>query len=110
SLSMRTAWQEGANAKEVVAPLSLVVTAFAAVTDARATLTPRLRTDAGETELILVDLGGGKNRLGGSSLAQVYSRFGNVCPDLDLADQLKSFFTAIQDLSAQNLILAYHDR
>jgi phosphoribosylformylglycinamidine synthase len=111
SLSMRVAWreQEGAN-KEVVAPLSLVVSAFASVTDARATLTPRLRTDAGETELLLVDLGGGKNRLGGSILAQVFSRFGNVCPDLDVASQLKSFFLAIQRLNAQNLILAYHDR
>src|SRR4029079_16647326 len=110
SLSMRTAWQEGANAKEVLAPLSLVVTAFAAVEDARATLTPRLRTDAGETELILVDLGGGRNRLGGSILAQVFSRFGNECPDVDAAARLKGLFEAIQELSRQQLILAYHDR
>jgi len=110
SLSMRTAWQEGGAGREVVAPLSLVVTAFAAVLDARATLTPRLRTDAGETELLLVDLGGGKNRLGGSILAQVFSRFGSVCPDLDVASRLKSFFTAIQELNEQNLVLAYHDR
>jgi phosphoribosylformylglycinamidine synthase len=110
SLSMRTAWEENGAGKEVVAPLSLVVTAFAAVTDARATLTPRLRTDAGDTELLLLDLGGGRNRLGGSILAQVYSGFGNSCPDVDSALQLKSFFTAIQSLNAQNLILAYHDR
>ncbi|MEO8144688.1 MAG: phosphoribosylformylglycinamidine synthase [Betaproteobacteria bacterium] len=110
SLSMRTAWQEKGARKEVVAPLSLLVSAFAAVTDARATLTPRLRTDAGDTELLLVDLGGGRNRLGGSILAQVFSRFGNVCPDLDSASHLKSFFTAIQNLNAQNLVLAYHDR
>jgi phosphoribosylformylglycinamidine synthase len=110
SLSMRTAWQENGTAKEVVAPLSLIVTAFAAVPDARATLTPRLRTDAGETELLLVDLGGGRNRLGGSILAQVFSRFGNACPDLEAASRLKSFFQAIQSLNAQQLILAYHDR
>jgi phosphoribosylformylglycinamidine synthase len=110
SLSMRTAWQENGTGKEVIAPLSLVVTAFAAVQDARATLTPRLRTDAGETELLLVDLGGGRNRLGGSILAQVFSRFGNTCPDLEVASQLKAFFSAIQNLNAQNLILAYHDR
>ncbi|MEK6244849.1 MAG: phosphoribosylformylglycinamidine synthase subunit PurQ, partial [Pseudomonadota bacterium] len=54
--------------------------------------------------------GSGKNRLGGSILAQVFSRFGNVCPDLDSASQLKFFFSAIQNLNAQNLILAYHDR
>jgi phosphoribosylformylglycinamidine synthase len=110
SLSMRTAWQENGVAKEVVAPLSLVVSAFAAVTDARATLTPRLRTDAGDTELLLIDLGGGKNRLGGSILAQVYSRFGNTAPDVDSAVLLKNFFSAIQKLSKENLLLAYHDR
>ncbi|HUN70185.1 MAG TPA: phosphoribosylformylglycinamidine synthase [Burkholderiales bacterium] len=110
SLSMRTAWQENGAAREVVAPLSLVVSAFAMVADARATLTPRLRTDAGDTELLLVDLGGGRNRLGGSILAQVYLRFGNVCPDLDSPLQLKNFFSAIQNLNAAKLILAYHDR
>jgi len=110
SLSMRTAWQENGAAREVVAPLSLVVTAFAAVTDARATLTPRLRTDAGDTELLLLDLGGGRNRLGGSILAQVHSRFGSVPPDLDSAASLKNFFSAIQALSKEDLLLAYHDR
>ena len=110
SLSMRTAWQENGADREVIAPLSLVVSAFAAVVDARATLTPRLRSDAGDTELLLLDLGGGKNRLGGSILAQVYSRFGNSCPDVDSALLLKNFFTAMQDLNSQNLILAYHDR
>jgi len=110
SLSMRTAWQADGIGKEVVAPLSLVVSAFAALTDARATLTPRLRTDAGDTELLLVDLGNGRGRLGGSILAQVYSRFGNSCPDVDSALQLRNFFAAIQSLNAQNLMLAYHDR
>jgi phosphoribosylformylglycinamidine synthase len=106
SLSMRTAWE----GKEVVAPLSLIVSAFAAVQDARATLTPRLRADAGETELILIDLGAGKNRLGGSILAQVYSRFGDVGPDLDTPEYLRNFFLVVQKLSEQNLLLAYHDR
>jgi len=110
SLSMRTAWQENGAAREAVAPLSLVVSAFAAVADARATLTPRLRTDAGDSELLLIDLGGGRNRLGGSILAQVYSRFGNVAPDVDSAALLKNFFAAVQALSKENLLLAYHDR
>jgi phosphoribosylformylglycinamidine synthase len=110
SLSMRTAWQDNGTSKEVVAPLSLIATAFGAVTDARATLTPRLRTDAGDTELLLIDLGAGRNRLGGSILAQVYSRFGNTAPDVDSAALLKDFFSAIQKLSEQKLLLSYHDR
>jgi phosphoribosylformylglycinamidine synthase len=106
SLSMRTAW----DGKEVVAPLSLIVSAFAPVEDARSTLTPRLRTDAGDTELVLIDLGRGKNRLGGSILAQVYSQLGERCPDVDAASDLKGFFSAIQKLARDKLILAYHDR
>jgi phosphoribosylformylglycinamidine synthase len=106
SLSMRTAW----DAKEVVAPLSLVVSAFAPVEDARATLTPRLRTDCGDTELLLIDLGRGRNRLGGSILAQVYGRFGDRCPDADDPLLVKRFFAAIQALAAEGLLLAYHDR
>jgi phosphoribosylformylglycinamidine synthase len=109
SLSMRTAWREGAEEKEVVAPLSLIVSAFAPAEDARATLTARLRTDCGDTELVLVDLGRGRNRLGGSILAQVYGRFGNESPDAE-AILLKAFFSCIQALSAQDLLLAYHDR
>jgi phosphoribosylformylglycinamidine synthase len=103
SLSMRTAW----DAKEIVAPLSLVVSAFAPMEDARATLTPQLRTDCGDTELILVDLGQGRNRLGGSILAQVFSQLGNEAPDAD-PRLVKSFFGAIQEL--RPLLLAYHDR
>ncbi len=110
SLSMRTAWQENGAAKEVIAPLSLVVSAFAALKNARATLTARLRTDAGDTELLLVDLGKGRNRLGGSILAQVFSRFGNQAPDVDSAVLLKNFFDAMQALAKENLLLAYHDR
>jgi phosphoribosylformylglycinamidine synthase len=106
SLSMRTAW----DGKEVVAPVSLVVSAFAPVEDVRATLTPRLRTDAGDTELVLVDLGQGRNRLGGSILAQVYGKFGVEVPDLDEPQLLKGFFGAVQQLAQDGLVLAYHDR
>ncbi|MDO8932642.1 MAG: phosphoribosylformylglycinamidine synthase, partial [Rhodocyclaceae bacterium] len=111
SLSMRTRWEEGGKAKQVTAPLSLIVTAFAPCTDARRTLTPELRRDAdvGETEMILIDLGAGKNRLGGSALAQVYGTSGNEPPDADGA-LLKAFFATIQKLNGAGLILAYHDR
>jgi phosphoribosylformylglycinamidine synthase len=110
SLSMRTAWKEGGQDKEVVAPLSLVVSAFAACEDARKTLTPALRTDCGETELLLVDLGNGRNRLGGSILAQVFAQCGDEAPDLDEPQRLARFFAAIQALNRDGLLLAYHDR
>ena len=106
SLSMRTAWGE----QEVVAPLSLIVTAFAPVEDARGTLTPQLRTDCGDSELILVDLGCGRNRLGGSILAQTWARFGDVCPDADEPALVKGLFSAVQALAQAELLLAYHDR
>jgi phosphoribosylformylglycinamidine synthase len=111
SLSMRTKWDDHGTAKQVTAPLSLIVTAFAAVDDVRRTLTPQLRPDAeaGETELLLIDLGQGRNRLGGSALAQVYGVSGDAVPDVD-APLLKSFFGAIQALSRDGKILAYHDR
>jgi phosphoribosylformylglycinamidine synthase len=110
SLSMRTTWQEGGETKEVVAPLSLVVSAFAPSEDARRALTPQLRTDAGATELVLVDLARGRNRLGGSQLAQVYGQIGDAVPDLDDPAALKAFFTEIQSLGRDGLALAYHDR
>ncbi|MHB8847641.1 MAG: phosphoribosylformylglycinamidine synthase [Burkholderiales bacterium] len=110
SLSMRSAWQENGETRSVTAPLSLIITAFAPTPDARLTLTPQLRTDQGETDLILVDLGRGRNRLGGSALAQVYMQTGNCCPDVYSAEQLKAFFGVIQDLNARQLLLAYHDR
>jgi phosphoribosylformylglycinamidine synthase len=111
SLSMRTKWEQQGAAKQVTAPLSLIVTAFAAVDDVRRTLTPQLRPDAevGETELLLIDLGQGRNRLGGSALAQVYGVSGDAVPDVD-ASLLKSFFGAIQALGRAGKILAYHDR
>ncbi|MEI7682126.1 MAG: phosphoribosylformylglycinamidine synthase, partial [Betaproteobacteria bacterium] len=110
SMSMKTRWQDGAQAKEVTAPLSLIVSAFAPVVDARQTLTPQLRTDCGDTDLILLDLGGGRNRLGGSVLAQAYAQTGEQTPDVDDAALLRGYFAAIQQLNADGLLLAYHDR
>ncbi|HQZ46413.1 MAG TPA: phosphoribosylformylglycinamidine synthase [Usitatibacteraceae bacterium] len=112
SLSMKTAWKDPVTdeSKSVTAPLSLVVTAFAPVTDVRGTLTPQLRTDQGDTELVLVDLGGGANRLGGSALAQVHGQLGDSAPDLDDPAKLAAFFRAIQALKAEGRIVAYHDR
>ena len=112
SMSMKTAWKDPATgeAKAVTAPLSLIVSAFARVTDARRTLTPQLRLDAGDTELVLVDLGSGKNRLGGSALLQVHGQAGDTPPDLDDPAKLKAFFGAVQSLSSDGKILAYHDR
>ena len=91
---------------EVTAPLSLIVSAFAPVADVRGTLTPALRTDSGETSLMLVDLGRGKCRLGGSALAQVYGALGNVAPDAEVA-ALKSFFESVQRLNREKKLLAY---
>jgi phosphoribosylformylglycinamidine synthase len=110
SLSMRTAWEEGGRQREVVAPLSLVVSAFAPCEDVRRTLTPQLATDAGETELVLIDLGQGRNRLGGSILAQVFGQCGDSAPDVDEPRLLADFFAAVQELNRDGLILAYHDR
>jgi phosphoribosylformylglycinamidine synthase len=110
SLSMRTAWREGDTDKQVVSPLSLIATAFAPVADIRRTLTPQLQFPEGEeTELILIDLGRGAHRLGGSVLAQVYNSVGEHAPDID-APTLAAFFGAIRQLRRDDLILAYHDR
>ncbi|MCK9395729.1 MAG: phosphoribosylformylglycinamidine synthase [Methylobacter sp.] len=107
SLSMKTVWDD----KTMTAPLSLVITAFAPVADINKTLTPQLRSVQDEdSALILVDLGSGKNRLGGSVLAQVYNQLGNECPDLDEASLLKAFFDSIQTLNGQDKLLSYHDR
>lgn len=110
SMSMRTVWNDDGEDKSVTAPTSLIITGFAPVTDVRKTVTPQLRTDQGETDLILLDLGNGKNRLGLSALAQVYNEVGQDVPDVDDADQLSAFFAAIQELNEQGLLLAYHDR
>jgi len=110
SLSMKSTWQEGNANKSVTAPLSLIISAFAPVLDVRKTVTPEIKTCADGSQLLLLDLGQGKNRLGASALAQVYSQTGDIGPDLDDADLFKSFFLAIQTLIEQDLILAYHDR
>jgi len=110
SLSMRTTWNEGGQSKAVISPVSLIVSAFAPVVDVRKHLTPQLRTDQGDTSLILIDLGRGKNRLGASALAQVTGQLGNETPDVDSADDLKAFFAAIQQLNNDGKLLAYHDR
>ncbi len=104
SLSMQAAWED----KSVISPLSLIISAFARVTDIRRSLTPELQ--AGDTVLLLIDLGRGKNRLGGSALAQVYNQIGDQSPDLDKPKDLKDFFKLIQSLNQQGKILAYHDR
>jgi len=110
SLSMKTSWMQGGRARKMVAPLSLIVSAFAPVRDVRNTLTPQLRTDRGETSLLLIDLGAGRNRLGGSCLAQVYGSLGREAPDCDDPARLAAFFAAIGELRAAGLALAYHDR
>ncbi|MDD2834053.1 MAG: phosphoribosylformylglycinamidine synthase [Methylotenera sp.] len=109
SMSMKTVWNDDGSNKAVTSPISLVVTAFAATPDARKTLTPQLQTNVA-SKLIAIDLGAGKNRMGGSSLAQVYGEVGNVAPDVDDANQLKHFFNTIQQLNKSGKILAYHDR
>jgi phosphoribosylformylglycinamidine synthase len=109
SLSMKTTWVDGDKNKQVVAPVSLIISAFAVALDAGATLTPELSNEA-DTELLLIDLGAGKNRLGASALAQVYAQVGNRGPDVDDAASLKAFFTAVRKLAREKKILSYHDR
>jgi phosphoribosylformylglycinamidine synthase len=110
SLSMKTRWEEGGATKEVVAPLSLIITAFAPVADVNKTLTPQLRIEPGlDTELLLIDLGGLKNRLGGSVFAQAWNSVGEHAPDAD-AELLARFLPAVRRLADSGLILAYHDR
>ena len=109
SMSMKTVWQQDAQEKIAVSPLSLIISAFAPVQDVRKTLTPQLRDDL-QSDLILVDLGRGKNRLAGSALAQVYGQLGNEVPDLDDSEDLKALFAVVQGLIRDDLLLAYHDR
>lgn len=110
SMSMKTVWDEGDTTHSVTAPLSLVISAFSPVEDVSKTLTPQLRTDLGDSNLILIDLGKGKNRLGATCLAQVYKQLGHHSADLDDAESLKSFFNVIQKLNQKGRLLAYHDR
>jgi phosphoribosylformylglycinamidine synthase len=110
SMSMRTVWQEDGMELSNTAPLSLIVSAFAPVTDVRKTVTPQLQRDRGATSLLLLDLGRGLNRLGGSALEQVFRQIGSAPADLNSAVDLKAFFAFIQALLANNRVLAYHDR
>ena len=110
SLSMKTRWRAGSAEQTVIAPVSLIVSAFAPVGDVRRTLTPVLRTDAGATSLWLIDLGGGRDRLGGSALAQTHGELGGEPPDLDDPRLLIRFFAAVTELKTAGLLLAYHDR
>ncbi|WP_370244147.1 phosphoribosylformylglycinamidine synthase [Alteromonas abrolhosensis] len=110
SMSMKTAWNENGEDKAVTSPLSLVISAFGAVKDIRKTLTPQLRTDKGASRLLLLDLGEGKNRLGASCLAQVYTQLGDSPADVVSATRLKAFFDAMQALIEKGLVCAYHDR
>jgi phosphoribosylformylglycinamidine synthase len=108
SMSMKTQWSEGDHRHTVVSPLSLIVSGFAPVSDVRNTLTPQLQP--GDHALVLIDLGEGKNRLGGSCLAQVYGQVGDIAPDAPEPAKLKAFFDSVQRLNAGGKLLAYHDR
>lgn len=114
SLSMRTQWSEGADKKKVTSPVSLIVTAFASLADVRGTLTPQLNATEDDTTLVLIDLGQGQNRMGGSVLAQTLAgeqaQFGGVVPDLDDPQMLVNLVNAVNALRAQGRVLAYHDR
>lgn len=110
SMSMKTRWQDNGQDKAVTSPTSLIITGFAPVTDARKVLTPELKLNQGATDLILVDLGRGQNRIGASCFAQVFNQVGSVPADLDDAEDLKAFFAVVQGLNSDDMILAYHDR
>ncbi|NAZ70900.1 phosphoribosylformylglycinamidine synthase [Vibrio toranzoniae] len=110
SMSMKTKWEENGEQKEVTSPLSLVITAFARVEDVRKTITPQLRTDKGNTSLVLIDLGNGQNRMGATALAQVYKQLGDKPADVDNAAQLKGFYEGVQALVANDQVVAYHDK
>ena len=109
SLSMKTVWQEGGEQKSVISPLSLIVSAFAPVQDVRKTVTPELK-NVPDSVLLLIDLGHGQARMGGSALGQVWNDLGGATPDVDDIGSLKTFYTLIQQLVRENKLLAYHDR
>jgi len=110
SLSMKTVWNDETGERRMRAPVSLIVSAFAPVSDVNLSLTPQIDLECGDSRLMLVDLGNGRDRIGGSVLAQVFGHFGHEVPDLDSATQLRSFFEVIQDLNRAGKIRAYHDR
>ncbi len=110
SLSMRTTWKAGDESKKVTSPVSLIVTAFASLADVRGTLTPQLNRDEPDTTLILIDMGKGQMRMGGSILAQTLDCEDGDVPDLDDAKDLVNLVSAINALRAKNQLMAYHDR
>lgn len=110
SLSMRTQWAEGADKKKVTSPVSLIVSAFASLSDVRGTLTPQLDATEADTTLVLIDLGKGQNRMGGSILGQTLEQSGDVVPDVDDPKDLVNLVNAVNALRAKGQILAYHDR
>lgn len=110
SLSMRTQWSQGADKKKVTSPVSLIVSAFASLSDVRGTLTPQLNATEADTTLVLIDLGKGQNRMGGSILGQTLEQSGNVVPDVDDPEDLVNLVNAVNALRAKGQILAYHDR
>ena len=109
SMSMKSTWNENGDEKSVTAPLSLIISAFSKIPDARIQVTPLLNTKV-DSELFLIDLGLGKNRMGGSCLAQVYNQVGRTSPDLDDPTLFAKFFSLINRLNKEKLISAYHDR
>ncbi|UOO80837.1 phosphoribosylformylglycinamidine synthase [Uruburuella testudinis] len=109
SLSMKTVWQDGGAQKSVVSPLSLIISAFAAVIDVRKTITPELENRP-DSAIFAIDLGFGRSRMGGSALGQVWKNISGVAPDLDNAAHLAAFYQTIQTLLADGKLLAYHDR
>ncbi|MGS2716681.1 phosphoribosylformylglycinamidine synthase [Eionea flava] len=109
SMSMRTAWQQQGEEKAVTAPMSVVISAFSPVTDVRKTVTPQLLPQT-DSELLLIDLGAGQQRLGASILVQVYNAMGDAAADVDSPEQLRAFFDVIQQCLVHDDIIAYHDR
>ena len=109
SMSMKSSWRDNGEEKSVTAPLSLIISAFSKLPDVRIQKTPLLKTDS-SSELLLIDLGFGKNRMGGSCLGQVFNQLGDIAPNLDNSETFKSFFKVINQLNKNNLISAYHDR
>ncbi|MFY3384984.1 phosphoribosylformylglycinamidine synthase [Paracidovorax sp. MALMAid1276] len=110
SLSMRTQWSEGSDKKKVTSPVSLIVSAFASLSDVRGTLTPQLDATEADTTLVLIDLGKGQNRMGGSILGQTLEQSGDVVPDVDDPQDLVNLVNAVNALRAKGQVLAYHDR
>lgn len=107
---MRTQWTENGEVKKVTSPVSLIITGFAAIDDVRGTLTPQLNAEVDDSSLVLIDLGRGKMRMGGSIIGQVVNQAGNETPDLDDPKDLIALVDAVNQLRAQGKILAYHDK